>query len=191
MGKESTDYKVTLLGPSMVSYLYDQKHTSENDLLLIDTSTEIDLQKLVSYHVDSNIKIGLILNEKDRIRLTQLLELDIDGYFLIDMETEEINAGISIIEKGYTYIHPKITTFLHQEYLKLTKSIKERPEGLLTNREWQVLEEIAKGNSNELIAENLLISDKTVKNHVASLLRKFRVSDRTSAVVHAIKNGYL
>jgi len=191
MEKESTDYKITLLGPSMISYLYDRKHTSENDLLLIDMSNQIDLQKLVTYYSDSNVKIGLILTEMDKLRITQLLELEIDGYFLIDMEVEEIITAISIIKKGYTYIHPKITTLLHQEYLRLTKSIKTRPEGLLTNREWQVLEEIAKGKSNESIAVNLAISDKTVKNHVASLLRKFKVNDRTSAVVHAIKNGYL
>ena len=185
------NYKITLLGPSMISYLYNEKYSSENTLVLVEMTSSIDICKLIEYYSDTNVKIGLILSKADEMQITSLLELSVDGYFLVDMEIDEIISGINLIEKGYTYVHPALTTVFHREFLKLSNSVPHRPEGLLTNREWEVLEEISRGHSNDTIAANLSISVRTVKNHVTSLFRKLNVNDRTNAMLLAMKRGYL
>lgn len=60
---------------------------------------------------------------------------------------------------------------------------------MLTPRERDVLAEIARGRSNREIARALLLSEKTVKTHVSSILVKLGVADRTQAALHAVRHG--
>jgi DNA-binding NarL/FixJ family response regulator len=61
----------------------------------------------------------------------------------------------------------------------------------LSSREIEILDLVARGNSNKLIARRLGISDQTVKNHISAILRKLEVNDRTEAVVFALRNGWI
>ena len=61
----------------------------------------------------------------------------------------------------------------------------------LTDREREVLELVAEGNSNKLIGDRLLISERTVKSHLTYIMTKLRASDRTHAVVTAVRLGWL
>jgi DNA-binding NarL/FixJ family response regulator len=61
----------------------------------------------------------------------------------------------------------------------------------LSAREIEILDLVARGNSNKLIARRLGISDQTVKNHLSAILRKLEVNDRTEAVVYALRNGWI
>jgi DNA-binding NarL/FixJ family response regulator len=61
----------------------------------------------------------------------------------------------------------------------------------LSSREVEILDYIARGNSNKEIAKSLKISDQTVKNHITSILKKLSVNDRTAAVVHALRHGWI
>jgi DNA-binding NarL/FixJ family response regulator len=61
----------------------------------------------------------------------------------------------------------------------------------LSPREIEILDLVARGNSNKLIGRKLNISDQTVKNHVSAILRKLEVNDRTEAVVYALRNGWI
>jgi DNA-binding NarL/FixJ family response regulator len=77
-----------------------------------------------------------------------------------------------------------------------TVAVEEPPEVAplytpLSNREIEILDYIARGNSNKEIAKSLKISDQTVKNHITSILKKLSVNDRTAAVVHALKHGWI
>jgi DNA-binding NarL/FixJ family response regulator len=78
-----------------------------------------------------------------------------------------------------------------------TPAARAEPETLgplfikLSPREIEILNLIARGNSNKLIGRKLSISDQTVKNHVSAILRKLEVNDRTEAVVYALRNGWI
>jgi DNA-binding NarL/FixJ family response regulator len=61
----------------------------------------------------------------------------------------------------------------------------------LSPREIEILDLVARGKSNKIIARKLSISDQTVKNHVSAILRKLEVNDRTEAVVYALRNGWI
>jgi len=61
----------------------------------------------------------------------------------------------------------------------------------LTKRETEILDCIAQGMTNKAVADRLYISSQTVKNHVTSILRKLQVNDRTSAVIYALRRGWI
>lgn len=124
------------------------------------------------------------------------------GYLLKDMEAEDLIEAVRTVACGNSYIHPKVTGKLIDEFRRLSKhegamnALKSaRPNdgwrGLLTRREMDVLRLMAEGRSNRSIGEYLFISEKTVKNHVSSVLQKMNVEDRTQAVVTAIKSGWI
>lgn len=161
------------------------------DLVFIDAAAEINLKRTIKYYKSINARITLLVPQIDEEQILQLLKFDLDGYFCERMDVKEIAAAMKMVLKGHRYIHPYLASILYKDYLRITNRKVVRPRGLLTKREWQILLEMAKGNTNDEIAQNLMISDKTVKNHVTAILRKLAVKDRTNAVLKAIKRGWV
>lgn len=138
-------------------------------------------------NVDSQIVILTIYD--DREYLLELLKLGISGYVLKDIEPQGLIEAVRSASRGETYIQPNLTRALVAEYNRLTQPVSNNDvRKNLTAREKEVLADIAKGMSNREISIDLGISEKTVKNHVSSILRKLDLMDRTQAAVFAIKN---
>ncbi|MNP23799.1 Transcriptional regulatory protein DegU [compost metagenome] len=144
----------------------------------------------------------------DESYVFETLRKGANGYLLKDMEAESLINAIRSVDQGYAFIHPKVTGKLIQQLRRMTfvneagamneKSIKDAgvkfvggDDNPLTRREAEVLRLMAEGKSNKMIAEFLYISEKTVKNHVSSVLQKMEVDDRTQAVINAIKYGWV
>lgn len=93
--------------------------------------------------------------------------------------------------KGNIQLHPDIASALLSQ--TLPQEEKQEPSNIhvdvLTARENEVLQLLAKGMSNKEIAAVLVITEKTVKAHVSSILSKLNLSDRTQAALYAVKNG--
>jgi DNA-binding NarL/FixJ family response regulator len=107
------------------------------------------------------------------------LEAGAQAYLLKDMFCDEILAAIRAVHAGQRRIPQAVGTRL-----------AERMSGLdLSEREHQVLELVAKGKSNKEIAGELEITEATVKGHVTNILGKLGVTDRTQAVITALKRG--
>src|SRR5690625_391191 len=147
-------------------------------------------------------KVIILSIHDDENYVTHALKTGAMGYLLKEMDSESLVEAIQVVNKGGSYLHPKITHNLVKEYQRLSnkggaatlddtgQSIHE-PLHILTKRECQVLQLLADGNSNRNISEKLYISEKTVKNHVSNILQKLKVNDRTQAVVMAIRNGWV
>lgn len=101
------------------------------------------------------------------------------GYLLKNTEPEEILCAIRTVASGKKYISEVVAT-------KLKERMK-KPE--LSERELEVLQLITNGNTNQQIAVTLHITEGTVKYHVNNILGKLGVSDRTQAVVAAVRRG--
>ncbi|WP_342598119.1 response regulator transcription factor [Psychrobacillus sp. FSL H8-0483] len=114
--------------------------------------------------------------------LMEALRAGADGYLLKDSSSEEVVAAIRMISQGHSVIHPRMTKKL------VTYHHQEPNVNMLTEREKEVLFELAQGLSNKEIAEALFISDKTVKIHINNILRKLEVKSRTQAVIYAVRN---
>lgn len=147
-----------------------------------------------------NAKVMMLSIHDDESYVTHALKSGALGYMLKEMDADEIVEAIKVVANGGSYLHPKVTKNLVAEFRRLSEHENKgnfhqteirRPFHLLTKRECEVLQLLTDGQSNRTIGETLYISEKTVKNHVSSILQKMNVNDRTQAVVTAIKNGWV
>jgi len=145
-------------------------------------------------------KVIMLSIHDDESYVTHALKTGALGYMLKEMDADAIVQAIKVVAAGGSYLHPKVTRNLVTEFRRLSErenkgtfhqSEIRRPFHLLTKRECEVLQLLTDGQSNRTIGETLFISEKTVKNHVSSILQKMNVNDRTQAVVTAIKNGWV
>lgn len=145
-------------------------------------------------------KVIILSIHDDESYVTHALKSGALGYMLKEMDADAIIQAIKVVAEGGSYLHPKVTHNLVQEFKRLSEREHKgtfqqaevrRPLHLLTKRECEVLQLLTDGQSNRVIGETLYISEKTVKNHVSSILQKMNVNDRTQAVVMAIKNGWV
>lgn len=146
-------------------------------------------------------KVIILSIHDDENYVTHALKTGASGYLLKEMDADALIEAVRIVAEGGSYLHPKVTHNLVNEYRRLaseasgTGSFQQleisRPLHLLTRRECEVLQLLADGKSNRGIGDSLFISEKTVKNHVSNILQKMNVNDRTQAVVVAIKNGWV
>jgi DNA-binding NarL/FixJ family response regulator len=111
------------------------------------------------------------------------------GFLLKDVPPAELIMGIQVAARGDALLAPSITKRLIEEYAMTAPA--EAPPGLdeLTARELEVLKALARGLSNAEIAAELIVSETTVKTHVAHVLMKLGLRDRVQAVVLAYECG--
>lgn len=126
----------------------------------------------------------------DEALLVEAVRAGAVGYLLKSMPPEDIRAAVRSAAAGQTAVAPALVHRLLQEYAErhvTTSSLLER----LTERETEVLREVAAGRSNTEIAARLFLSEGTIKTHVAAILRKLEVRDRTQAAVAAYELGLI
>ncbi|MFD1851448.1 response regulator transcription factor [Oceanobacillus bengalensis] len=186
--REKTEHSIKTLNFTTIN---NQVPTEDNnpDLVLVDLETNINLPQLIHYFKGKKVKIAVSASDTSEASIKDLFMLNIQGYLFHKMEISEVNDAFDYILKGLTYVHPNLSTILLKDYRKMMEI--NRPDDLLSQREWEILELITKAHTNKQMADELHISDSTVKNHVNSILKKFNVSDRTNAVLKAIKNNWV
>jgi two-component system, NarL family, response regulator len=152
---------------------------------------DITLMDLRMPEVEGVAAIGAICATTKSARIIVLTTYDSDediyrglqagakGYLLKETEPDELLNAIRTVHRGQKYIPPDVGAKLVQRL--------SNPE--LSERELEVLRSLARGMSNAEIAAALIISEGTVKSHVNRILNKLDVSDRTQAVIVAVKRG--
>jgi DNA-binding NarL/FixJ family response regulator len=116
------------------------------------------------------------------------------GYLLKDISSEEMAEAVRKVAAGEALIQPSITRKVLVEFSRLAAAASHPAPPLaepLTERELEVLHALAHGLSNREIANQLVITEGTVKNHVSSLIAKLEVRDRTQAVLKAQELGLI
>lgn len=120
------------------------------------------------------------------------LQAGASGFLLKDTPAEELVRAVQVIAAGDALIAPSVTRRLIQEFASRapTEPTATAPAlDLLTERELEVLRELARGYSNAEIAEALYVGETTVKTHVGRILMKLHLRDRVQAVVLAYEVG--
>jgi DNA-binding NarL/FixJ family response regulator len=110
------------------------------------------------------------------------------GYLLKDVSREELIDAIRQVSSGGAFIESQMLKGMLSE-LKPGSAQPSSAAKNLTKREREILALVAEGLSNREIAEKLVLSPETVKSHVAAILEKLNVSDRTQAAIYAVRNG--
>jgi NarL family two-component system response regulator YdfI len=153
------------------------------DVLLIEVAdpNEHDWAALA----DLPIPVILLLDRADPALVASALHSGIRGTISSDATPEEIESAVRAVNAGLVVTTPASLAGL----LPDPQSYAEELDEPLSGRELEVLDLLAEGLSNKLIAHRLNISEHTVKTHVASIFAKLRVSSRTEAVSQAIRRG--
>ncbi len=122
----------------------------------------------------------------------EALRAGASGFLLKDVPPEQLVAGIRAVASGEALLAPSITRRVIEEFMQRPPEGTRRPPPELeelTAREAEVLKLVARGLSNAEIAKELVVSDTTVKTHVARILMKLGLRDRVQAVVLAYESG--
>lgn len=159
------------------------------DILLLD----IDMPRMNGIEVLSRlkkqnnpVKVLILTVHNDIEYLVRAIDIGANGYILKDSGSADLKRAIQCIMENNPYIQPSLIPALNSR-LMVRDVDKEKLE-TLTKRELEILTQVASGMFNKEIANNLNISERTVKNHVSSIFKKIDVSDRTQAAVFAIRN---
>lgn len=120
----------------------------------------------------------------------EALRAGASGFMLKDAALESFVEAVRVVAAGDALLAPSVTRRLLEEFAS-TGTTPRAPEALedLTDREAEVLGLVARGLSNQEIAESLVVSETTVKTHVSRVLGKLGLRDRVQAVVYAYENG--
>ena len=160
--------------------------------------TDIEMPKLDGIEATRMIReqhpsISVVILTKfgDDDNLFRAIRAGASGYVLKDSPVEEIKQAIREAHSGEGHLNPFLVSRVLREFSRVGQSTKQRKElfAELSKRELEVLEMLGKGLKNREIADALFVSEKTVKTHVGSVLRKLHVNDRTEAALIAQKHG--
>lgn len=166
---------------------------NKNDILIIYLDhSNIDALKSLNTLKKREIKILTWIESHDESSIKFILQQKFHGYLLNQICNSKFLEALERIQNGLPYLHPNLSSILLGQYISETEKPFSIPrDSVLSKREWEVLQLIAKGSNNDNIAKQLFLTESTVKNHVSSILHKLEVPDRTSAVLKALKNKWV
>jgi two-component system response regulator DegU len=133
-------------------------------------------------------RIVMLTMHADQEVLANAIRAGACGYLVKDCSTEEIASAVRMAANGDTALSPQLAASMLDEVRRLDTA-PSREERVVTKREEEVLQLIADGCSTSEVADQMYISQKTVKNHLASIYQKLDARDRTQAVLRAVRMG--
>ncbi len=134
-------------------------------------------------------QVVMLTSATDDERALAALRAGAIGYVRKDADPQTLLDVIRAAARGRTLLDASVAAALLQELTR--PKARERPGDALTEREQEVLRQLARGHTNHEIAEALVVSDETVKTHVGNILSKLQLAHRTQAVIYALKRGLI
>lgn len=138
-----------------------------------------------------DVQILILTMHDDEEYLFRAIQAGASGCILKSAPHDELLTAIRSVADGDAYLHPSATKKLMEEYLGSVQKNGMDTYSLLSDREREVLTLIARGFSNKEIAEQLVISVKTVETHKGNLMEKLQMKTRPELVAYALKKGLL
>jgi NarL family two-component system response regulator LiaR len=136
-----------------------------------------------------DVKVIALTSFTEDDKVFPAIQAGASSYLLKDVSPDELVDAIRAAYRGEARLHPDIARKLMEQVAHRTESQYEPRTEDITERERDVVRLIAQGRSNQEIAQELFISEKTVKTHVSNILSKLQLQDRTQLAIYAIKKG--
>lgn len=164
------------------------------DVILMDLQMPemggIEAAKLVAAELPK-VKILALTTFADERLVVDCLRVGVHGYVIKDVDKHELKRHIRAVYRGEAIIDPKVTGVLMARVRTGTGSGAERMDVPLSPQQLTILKLVAQGHSNREIAEQLGLSENTVKGHVAEILHRLGVKNRVEAAILASDKGWL
>ena len=151
------------------------------DLKMPDVDGLTALREMRERGVESRVLVLTSVGE--RARVLPVVRAGASGYLYKDVDPQALVQAIRAVNDGHVLFAPEAADAV----LAADQGAKDVP--LLTEREREVLVQIAQGRSNREIGRALVVSEKTVKTHVSNILMKLGLQDRTQAALYAVRHG--
>jgi NarL family two-component system response regulator LiaR len=139
--------------------------------------------------LDANVKVIALTSFTEDDKVFPAIQAGASSYLLKDVSPADLVEAIRAAYRGEARLHPEIARKLMQQVAHQAPMLREPQVEGLTERERDVVQLVAQGCSNQEIAKELVISEKTVKTHVSNILSKLHLEDRTQLAIYAIKKG--
>lgn len=164
------------------------------DIVLMDIGlpdlSGIEVTRLIKQQWPHVAVVALTIHE-DAEYFFKMLQVGVNGYVPKRAAPEELLTALQTAIDGDVYLYPSLAKLLVKDYLSGThESTRNLLDGL-TEREQEVLTQLAAGDSNDEIAAQLAISSKTVNRHRENIMRKLNLHSRAELVKYAIRKGII
>ena len=191
MISRESDFKVVAEANNGLEAVEKAKQFKPDVILMDLRMPELDGVEAIRQiaETEPNTKFIILTTFSDDEYIFKGIEVGARAYLLKDAPREELFKAIRAVYQGESLIQPVVASKVLSRFAELSRQT-QAPE-LLTEREIEVLTLIAKGSANKEIAEELHISNSTVKTHIASIFQKLGTNDRTEAVTMALKKGII
>jgi DNA-binding NarL/FixJ family response regulator len=161
------------------------------NILVLDMDSDYGISSIREKNND--IKLLILSYDIDEDMIFRALKAGARGYISYNTSISTLAKAIDVVNRGELWVERRLISRFFEEQFDSDESeshIKNKaPENCLTAREQEVLSCLTKGCTNKEIAEELFISEKTVKSHLNSIFRKLNVTKRLEATLYALKKG--
>jgi DNA-binding NarL/FixJ family response regulator len=194
-------FRMILRADSEIDVVGEAGDGEEAVALARELKPDVVLMDIRMPKLDGIAATRLLLQDEDAPRVLVLTTFDLDeyvygalragasGFLLKDAPEEQLVAAIRVAAEGGALFSAGVTRRLIERFARLGTTAPAPGLDELSPREIEVLRLIARGNSNAEIAAQLVLSEHTVKTHVARILQKLDLRDRTQAVILAYESG--
>lgn len=136
-----------------------------------------------------SVRVVILTVSEDDDDFFAAIRAGVNGYLLKEVSIDEVADAVRAVHRGNSLISPSMASKLLAEFNALTRLVEDRHAGAprLTDRELEVLRLVARGMSNREIADELVIAENTVKNHVRNILEKLQLRSRMEAAMYAVR----
>jgi NarL family two-component system response regulator LiaR len=135
------------------------------------------------------VKVVILTSHAAEEDVFPALKAGAQGYLLKHSAPEDVLRAIHQAHRGETVLHPAIARMVLQELNRPPQPKQRATSDPLSERELEVLRQIARGMSNQEISDALVVGEATVRSHVSSILRKLQLASRTQAALYALREG--
>jgi len=138
---------------------------------------------------NATVKVIVLTSFTEDDKVFPAIQAGASSYLLKDVSADALVEAVRAAHRGEARLHPDIARKLMEQVAHQAGFQREGQVEKLTEREGEIVQLVAQGHSNHEIAQQLFISDRTVKTHVSNILGKLDLSDRTQLAIYAIKHG--
>lgn len=136
-------------------------------------------------------KVLMLTVHEDESLLKKAIRAGASGYVVKRAAEYELTTAIRTVMRGDIYIHPAMTRALLKDFVPEPAAVKNTPDTTLTQREMEILRLVARGYTNNQIAQKLCLSPRTIEGHRANLMGKLDLHSRVELVEYAEQHGLL